>query len=99
MKMPMNNALLLISLIFTMLLNFRNDLDENVLKSIFIKYIRIMSMLISQDIDYMPSIIASIEAIVSHIIIISKSNGFIEKIRQDGLFRKNIFEIFINIFF
>jgi len=61
-------------------------LNEDHLKSIFIDYIELLKQLLSQDIDYMPSIISSIEAIILEIAISCKLKDIVIKIKQDGLF-------------
>jgi len=61
-------------------------LNEDHLKSIFIDYIELLKQLLSQDIDYMPSIISSIEAIILEIAISCKLKDIVIKIKQEGLF-------------
>ncbi len=61
-------------------------MNEDHLKSIFIDYIELLKQLLSQDIDYMPSIISSIEAIILEIAISCKLKDIVIKIKQDGLF-------------
>ncbi len=61
-------------------------MNEDHLKSIFIDYIELLKQLLSQDIDYMPSIISSIEAIILEIAISCKLKDIVIKIKQEGLF-------------
>ncbi len=61
-------------------------MNEDHLKSFFIDYIELLKQLLSQDIDYMPSIISSIEAIILEIAISCKLKDIVIKIKQDGLF-------------